>query len=404
MGSVCVGSYRLLFLEGEIMKRLAWITVAVLVLAGWSYAAPAFNLDGRMFIWTPRDHTDNLGTSTYYNIAELNYIDWTNGTPGASTQLATMLNETNDSIGFVINRNAHLMNNGNVLAIAGDNNSYNQYSLWEIDRTTGAATRRYNGMTQSNIGYTPCIALDPDNNSECYSISTGWGNYYKLRDLTGDGSYDTAEAVTVNDSPPHQRTQDAHMWGGVAYSIGKNAWDGPLLGASSMTDNVNTAYNWYDDHDSYAEADFYLWVGDPNNNGHADVFFNVPGAGNSTYTRSIFHYEDMDDNAYFEASEFVDQWQMSGGESPRDIVGVTDGSGAWMLVVVDDDRDLWYVNLLDNGVMDEKGTLGVQLDAFITGGQYIMMDQTQIPEPATLLVVGTGALAILGYVRRRRMR
>ncbi|KPK97563.1 MAG: hypothetical protein AMK75_07450 [Planctomycetes bacterium SM23_65] len=376
------------------MKRLSWITVAVLLFAGWANAVPAFNLDGRMFVWTSNDHVD---TNIWSN---LSYVDWSDGTPGTQDNLAQLPNDTAD-VQHNYN-NAHLMNNKNVLAITCDNNSYNTFSIWEINGQTGTTTRRWQGGSgYAGFGYTPCIALDPDNNNRAYTLSTGWNHYFLFEDTTSDGNYDTRTAVPKNSL--HDYMRDAHMWNGRAYSIGKATRSGPLLGMSSMADSVNIAYDWYDDRDGWAEGDMYLWVGDPNANGHADVFFTLGLTENTTYRHSIFHYEDLDDNGYFEASEFVEQMVFGSGNRPRDVLGVTD-LDKWMLVFVNSNRDLQYVNLLDNGSMDETGSLGKQLGPFNTGGLYIMMDQTQIPEPGTLLFVGTGVLAALGYLRRRRMR
>ena len=66
-----------------------------------------------------------------------------------------------------------------------------------------------------------------------------------------------------------------------------------------------------------------------------------------------------------------------------------------------------FVPLYDNGTYDGSGI------AYISGGtdwdlgavqqMEIKIDAAVVPEPGTLLLVGTGVLGVLGYIRRRRM-
>ena len=392
------------------MKRLSWITIAVLFFAGATYAAPALDLDGRMFIWTSQDHSDNG------NWSELNYIDWTAGVPGSSTFLAMLPDESND-VEMNYN-NAHLMNNGNVLGIVCDNNTRNQFKIYEIHRNTGTATVRYDGTSgnQPVIGYLPCIALDPDNNRIVYNNEYGWSNIRKLEDTNNDGNYDTASGPIPKNDPGLTNLKDAHLHAGKSWSIGKQAYTDQFIGYTSDVDNYNVAFRFSDwdpnfvSGHKYAEGDQYLWAGDPDGDWHTDVYFTNAGSSVGNCVRRIWHFEDADDNGYLEMSEYAESFQVSESDYSRDLVGVTDGD-KWMLVFADSDRHLRYINLLDNGSMDETGFLldgvgaRVLLDSFGTsGGQYIMMDQTPIPEPTTLLLLGTGTLTALGYLRRRRMR
>ena len=178
------------------MKQFTSMIVVFLVAAAAAHGDPAVTLDGRMYVWEPKHRLDNLtGTFFEHNMARLSAIDWAAGTPGTADNVASIVNHPDDSLGFVRYRNAQLMSNGNVLALACDNNSWNRYSLWEIDTETGNTTRRYEGNTQGLIGYTPCIGIDPDNDSVVYSLSTGWNNYRLLQDTTGDGNYDRSTVV-----------------------------------------------------------------------------------------------------------------------------------------------------------------------------------------------------------------
>jgi hypothetical protein len=66
---------------------------------------------------------------------------------------------------------------------------------------------------------------------------------------------------------------------------------------------------------------------------------------------------------------------------------------------------LYVLQLGDNGLVATDGMV-ISQSGYLTG-RYFELDANpgveEIPEPATLLLVGTGALGVIGYMRRRKM-
>jgi len=82
--------------------------------------------------------------------------------------------------------------------------------------------------------------------------------------------------------------------------------------------------------------------------------------------------------------------------------------GGWHLGYV-----VWVMELQDNGdyvggtdgVVKILQTWSPDPESWsYSSGSSIEFDKNMIPEPATLLLLGTSALGVLGYLRRRRMR
>ncbi|HUW57303.1 MAG TPA: PEP-CTERM sorting domain-containing protein, partial [Planctomycetota bacterium] len=125
----------------------------------------------------------------------------------------------------------------------------------------------------------------------------------------------------------------------------------------------------------------------------------------------LYLFIDLDDNG--SANDVGEQhlaWDDDGANEPsvwRDIELITDAQGKMVIVGVGLDRAggdrIIFLPLDDNGVYDNTDV------AYIAGGTDWDMGNVRhfeiqlIPEPATMLLLGTGILGAIGYIRRRRM-
>jgi len=117
----------------------------------------------------------------------------------------------------------------------------------------------------------------------------------------------------------------------------------------------------------------------------------------------------------FEASSATGTWNDPTTTNILDLELVTDSANHLYLLVLDGNnaggigRHLWVMALADNGEY-LGGSSSVKLIATVQQGfdlgTEIEFDPTPapIPEPVTLLTVATAALALIGCVRRRRLR
>jgi hypothetical protein len=238
-----------------------------------------------------------------------------------------------------------------------------------------------------------------------------------MHDGNSDGDYDdtgektllTGLATSLWRSTAER--QDAEFYNGWMYFTTGDQWVTThfitrITGTPSISGNIVADRNVWPTTPPAAYGPQYLTLGDPDNDGLTDIYAHMGSTQNGAYHYALGHWEDDGDGA-LTAAEFIDSIAL--GNNARDVQLVTSG-GHSMIVYLDNNMVVKYVNLMDNGSFDaEMGTL------FTTGLTpsdnnyvYLKMDQvgggsTEIPEPATLLLVGTGALGILGYIRRRSL-
>ena len=118
----------------------------------------------------------------------------------------------------------------------------------------------------------------------------------------------------------------------------------------------------------------------------------------------------------FDANSAAGVWNDPTDANILDLELVTNADNDMFLLVLDGNtvggtigRHLWVMALADNGVYlggDSNVKLIATTQEGITLGTEIEFDPTSavIPEPATLLLLGSGVLSAAGWLRRRRMR
>ncbi|KPJ51890.1 MAG: hypothetical protein AMS16_07200 [Planctomycetes bacterium DG_58] len=118
----------------------------------------------------------------------------------------------------------------------------------------------------------------------------------------------------------------------------------------------------------------------------------VPGGWNDPHTSGqsemeIIKSEDSDNKMFLMVQQTIGGWHL--------------GYVVWVMELQDNGD---YVGGTD-GVVKILQTWSPDPESWsYSSGSSIEFDKNMIPEPATLLLLGTSALGVLGYLRRRRMR
>ncbi|HUW57217.1 MAG TPA: PEP-CTERM sorting domain-containing protein [Planctomycetota bacterium] len=207
---------------------------------------------------------------------------------------------------------------------------------------------------------------------------------------TGWSSFDTLDTVGYMERTTNTITAKRFCWDNSEimthlFSVGVDLSANPPVGAGKLT---------FDEGD-YAGEHYAVWT---EANGWLTVFvdLNDDGDGMDNDIGEIAYLLNV--NGQVEDIEFVDAGNDKFLIVMDQYVGWSGAHGNYAGV---------YALELDNNGQYVAGTKTMlftendEWDLFDTG-QSIEFDM--IPEPATLLLVGTGALGVLGYLRRRRMR
>ena len=230
---------------------------------------------------------------------------------------------------------------------------------------------------------------DDDDDPKC-TVWSATGTTVYTKDYTGDGT--------------------SHSWSSYDDPGGSND---SFYKASRVPDADKT---------NFGEG---IAVGDTDGDGTPDLYW-------VDSDDQIWRMADLSGNDYFDNSDIdlmrviynddtLDEaWNNVGG---GDVELIRDpATGKWTLLVLDGgsswsgiDGKIFAVELADNG--DYAGTsdgvvviatgieTGYRTDPARLGYSYedIEFDADLIPEPGTLLLIGTGLLGLVGYIRRRRM-
>ena len=296
-------------------------------------------------------------------------------------------------------------------------------AAYVVDRTGQATGRAGSVACVSGNPYGANVWYDMNSNDVLTDPGDAW--VYPFYDWS---EYD--DDLEIGGSPGNGSVQDT-MWFHGNYEIHYTQYTGSA-DCHTWAPNVNVKvfYNW-----QTAGTDMqYLFrnngiaVGDTDGDGRTDVYALTTDPQLTAHNLgTIVRLADLDGDGNVDCSTtdlcqiVYDSLTLTGTENDIPNYGYSDlelvqdpATGQWTLLFLQRGTTaatgrIVALTLSDNGAFaggaDNFKVIADGLNAanFALYGLEFDADPAAIPEPATLLLMGTGALGVLGYIRRRRM-